>query len=85
MKTGTTLSPCLYDAVTRHALESANLRWRAILRYASSAAFSDFAGRSGYRSIAAMSLNPEIDVMGQLRPNALQKVRRNFAPRPDPD
>jgi hypothetical protein len=38
MKMGTTLSPCPYDAATRRALQSANLRRPAILRYASRAA-----------------------------------------------
>jgi len=37
MKTGTTHSLFPYDAVSRRAIQSANLRWRAILRYASPA------------------------------------------------
>ena len=40
MKMGTTRSLCPYDAAVRRALQSANLRWPAILHYASSAAVS---------------------------------------------
>jgi hypothetical protein len=46
----------------------ANLRGSAILRYASRSLFRcspDFAGLSGYPSIAAASINARIDAMGQ--------------------
>jgi hypothetical protein len=65
MKMGTIASPWRYDAAARHALQSANLRRPAILRYDSWAAvFPISAGWSGYPSIAALSINPGIDVMG---------------------
>jgi hypothetical protein len=49
MKMGTTRSLCPYDAAARHALQSANLRGPAILRYASWAAiFPISQGGSGY-------------------------------------
>jgi hypothetical protein len=35
MKMGNILSPCPYDAIAQHALQSARLRRPAILRYAS--------------------------------------------------
>ena len=38
MKMGTIASPCPYDAVARHALQSVNLRRPAILHYTSWAA-----------------------------------------------
>ena len=65
MKMGTIRSPWRYDAAARHALQSASLRRPAILHYASgAAAFLDFEEWSGYPSIAALSINPGIDVMG---------------------
>jgi hypothetical protein len=63
MKMGTTLSPCPYDAATRHALQSVCLRWPAILRYDPWAA-AGFWRVARYPPIAALSINPEIDVMG---------------------
>ena len=67
MKMGTIRSPCPYDAIARHALHSVNLRRPAILRYAScTSCLPDFAGWSGYPSIAALAINPRIDVMGQV-------------------
>src|SRR5947208_127811 len=64
MKMGTTRSPWRYDAAIRHALQSANLRWPAILHYASSAAVSPISqGGPVYPSIAVLSPNPWIDVM----------------------
>jgi hypothetical protein len=66
MKMGTIASPCPYDVAARHALQSANLRQPAILYYASwGGCLPDFAGWSGYPSIAALSINPRIDLMGQ--------------------
>src|SRR5260370_39385780 len=76
MKMGTTRSPWRYDAAIRHALQSANLRLPAILHYASSAAVLDFAGWSGYPSIAVLSLNPGIDVMCQTLHFALQEKQQ---------
>jgi hypothetical protein len=66
MKMGTIRSPCPYDAAAHRALQSASLRRPAILRYASRAAvFPISRGWSGYSSIAALAINPDIDVMGQ--------------------
>jgi len=66
MKMGTIASPCPYDAVARHALQSVDLRRPAILHYTSWAAvFPISQGWSGYPSIAALSINRRIDVMGQ--------------------
>ena len=65
MKMGTTASPWRYDAAARHALQSANLRRPAILRYATWEAASRFRGMSGYASIAVLSVDPGIDAMGQ--------------------
>jgi hypothetical protein len=68
MKTGTTLSPCLYDAVAHHALQSANLRPTAILHYDSSAAVLPISqGGPVTPPIAALTIDPEIDVMGHQR------------------
>jgi hypothetical protein len=64
MKMGNTRSPWRYDAGTRHALQSLNLRWPAILRYDSWALSFRFARWSGYASIAALWINPVIDEMG---------------------
>jgi hypothetical protein len=68
---GTTRSLCPYDAAARDALQSANLRRPAILRYASwaswAAVFPISQGWSGYPSIAAISIDPDIDVMCQSR------------------
>jgi hypothetical protein len=64
MKMGTTRSPFPYDAAARRALQSINLRRPSTLGYASRAPdFPHFAGWSGYPSIAAMPINPRIDVM----------------------
>ncbi len=66
MKMGTTRSPWRYDAAARHALQSVksatacDLALRLV-----GGCLSDFAGWSGYPSIAALSINPGIDVMGQ--------------------
>jgi hypothetical protein len=67
MKIGTIRSPCPYDAAARNALQSPNLRDPAILRYTSWAAiFPISQGGSGYPPIAALTIDPQIDVMGQL-------------------
>ncbi len=80
MKMGTILSPWPYDAAACHALQPANLRRPAILRYASGAAFfPDSAGWSGYPSIAAMPSNPRIDVMGQQRNSSHMADRDHYA------
>ncbi len=64
MKMGTIVSPCPYDAAARHALQSASLRRSAILRYASMGGYlPHFAGWSGYPSITALTIDPEIDAM----------------------
>jgi hypothetical protein len=64
MNMGNTASPWRYDAAARHVLQSASLRRPAILHYTSCAArLPDIAGWSGYPSIAAMPVNPGIDVM----------------------
>jgi hypothetical protein len=76
MKMGTIRSLCPYDAAAHHALQSVNLRPPAILRYASWAALPDFVGWSGYPSIAALSINPGIDVMGQ-EPTLFRQLARN--------
>jgi hypothetical protein len=66
MKMGTIRSLCPYDAAARDALQSANLRRPAILRYASWAAvFPISQGWSGYPSIAAIMIDPDIAVMCQ--------------------
>jgi hypothetical protein len=66
MKMGTTCSPWRYDAAANQALQSANLRRLEILRYATWAAvFPIFAGWSGYPSIAALSINPWVDEVGE--------------------
>ena len=66
MKMGTIPSLWPYDAAARDALQSANLRRPAILYCASwGSCLPDFAGWSGYPSMAALSINPGIDVMGQ--------------------
>jgi hypothetical protein len=65
MKMGTIRSPRPYAAAARHALQSANLRRPAISRYASWGCLPDIAGWSGYPPIAAVPINPGIDVMGQ--------------------
>src|SRR5262249_9478838 len=48
MKMGTIRSLCPYDAATPYALQSANLRRPAILRYATWRLLPDFAGWFGY-------------------------------------
>jgi len=64
MKMGNTRSPWRYDAATRHTLQSVNLRRPAILRYASRAAVLPISqGGPVTASIAALSINPGIDVM----------------------
>jgi hypothetical protein len=66
MKMGTTLSPWRDDAETHHALQSANLRRPAILRYTFiGGCLPDFAGWAGYHLIAAQSLNHESEVACQ--------------------
>jgi hypothetical protein len=66
MKMGTIASPCPYDAAAR--------RGAPIAKSATSCDFalrlrggclSDFARWSGYPSIAALTIDPEINVMGQ--------------------
>jgi hypothetical protein len=68
MKMGTIVSPWRYDAAVVHALQ--------IGKSATLCDFSprlvggglpDFAGWSGYPSIAAFLINPGIDAMGQTR------------------
>jgi hypothetical protein len=65
MKMGTIASPCPYDAVARHALQSASPRHPAILHYASWAAVFPIS-QSGPVTppIAAVPINPGIDAMG---------------------
>jgi hypothetical protein len=68
MKMGTIRSLLPYDCVARHALQLANLRQPAILRYASWAAvFPIWQGWSGYPSIAAAPINPGIDATCRCR------------------
>jgi hypothetical protein len=62
MKMGTIRSLCPYEAAACHALQSANLRRRTILYYASRGCLPDLARWSGYPSIAALSINLGIDV-----------------------
>src|SRR5712692_5240875 len=65
-KTGTILSPWPFDAAACHALQPAMLRQPAILHYASRAAiFPISQGGPVTASIAAMPINPGIDVLGQ--------------------
>jgi hypothetical protein len=64
-----------YDAAAR-ALQSTNLRRPAILRYASWAAvFPISQGWSGDPSIAAITIDPDIDVMCHEEPHALQQAK----------
>jgi hypothetical protein len=73
MKMGTTRSLCRYDAAARRALQSASLRLPAILHYASRAAvLPEIATWSAYPSVAAVPINPGIDVMGQEATYAVQ-------------
>jgi hypothetical protein len=58
MKMGTIVSPWRYDAIADDALRPTNLRWPAIFRYVSWAAVFRV-------SIAGLSINLGIDVMGQ--------------------
>jgi hypothetical protein len=67
MKVGTIVSPWRYDAAARHAPQSVNLRRPAILHYASWAAVFPIRRWSGYLPIAALTIDPEIDVMDHLR------------------
>jgi hypothetical protein len=64
MKVGTIHSPFPYDAAARHALQSPKLRHPTTLHYAWRALPSIFGGWFAYPSIAALSINPETDVMG---------------------
>jgi hypothetical protein len=65
MKMGTIRSPCPYDAAARHPLQSANLRRPTISRYASWVVGPISQGGPVTPPIAAVPINPEIDVMGQ--------------------
>jgi len=65
MKMGTIVSPLPYDCGACHALQPVNLRRSAILPYAIWEAASRFRGMSGYRSIAALSVDPGINAMCQ--------------------
>jgi hypothetical protein len=65
-----------YNAAARDALQSANLRRPAILRYASWAAvFPISQGWSGAPSMAAITIDPDIDVMCHEEPHALQQAK----------
>jgi hypothetical protein len=63
MKMGTIRSPCPYDVAPRHALQPVNLRWPAILRYASWVAVFPISQNGPVTfPIAALAIDPEIDV-----------------------
>ena len=80
MKMGTILSPCPCDAAALRTLQSVNLRRLATLRYASWTAGVPIVARwSGCPSIAALSLNPGIDVMCQTLHFALQEKQQPFS------
>src|ERR1700676_2173817 len=61
---GTIRSACPYDAVARHALQSANLRLPAILYYASRGRNLPTSIASGYPLLADVPIHPGIDAMG---------------------
>ncbi len=64
MKMGTIPSPCPYDAAARHALQSAKSATACDLALRlMGGCLPDFAGWSGYPSIAALSISPGIDVI----------------------
>jgi hypothetical protein len=69
MKMGTTRSPWPYDAAAYCALRSSKLRlttiWCVVLV---GGCLPDSAGGSGYPPIAALTIEPQIDVMCQFRP-----------------
>ena len=67
MKMGTIRSLCPYDVAARHALQPENLRRPAILHYASWAAVFRFRRVVRLPPIAAVAIDPEIDVMCQER------------------
>jgi hypothetical protein len=68
MKLGNIASPCPYDAVARHALQSANLRLPAILYYASMGSSLPKSRAFGYPVLADVPIHPGIDAMCQKRP-----------------
>jgi hypothetical protein len=75
MKTGTTLSPCRYDAVAHHALQSANLRPTAILHYDSSAAVLPISqGGPVTPPIAAVPIDPGIDALCEKQTSAAFRI-----------
>jgi hypothetical protein len=80
MKMGTTRSLCPYDAAARRAApigKSAMARDFALRLIGG--CVPDFAGWSGYPSIAVLSLNPGINVMCQTLHFALQEKQQPFS------
>jgi hypothetical protein len=67
MKMGTIASPGSYDAAARHALLSGNIRRPAPALRLMGGCLCDFAGWSGYNSMAAFLIEAGIDVMCQER------------------
>jgi hypothetical protein len=72
MKMGNIRSPWRYDAVASCALQSANPRQPAILHHASWAAVFPISQGGPVTPIAALTVDPETDLMGH---------KRNFAAR----
>src|SRR5256885_1806676 len=66
MKMGTIVSPWRYDAAAGRALRPHDPGYPAIFRYRlAGGGLSDFAGWSGYPTIAAFLTNPGIGAMGR--------------------
>jgi hypothetical protein len=87
MKMGTIASPWRYDAAADYALQSVKCATACdlALRLAG-ACLSDFPGWSGYPLIAALSIDPGINVIAQernLRPVRLPDLRTEFRGRQD--
>ena len=77
MKMGTIHSPCPYDAAAQHApIGESATAFDLALRLVGGC-LPDFAGWSGYPPIAALTIDPEIDVMGQKPTNQVVRQGRS--------